>query len=743
MKYKILMALMGLDIGGAETHVIELVKYLKSEGHEIIVASNGGVYEKSLEDVGIKHYKVPMHQRKILSMIKSYFMLKRIIKENNVDIVHSHARIPSFLCGLLHRKDNFIFVTSAHGVFRTNFFLKFLSNWGQKVLAVSDDIRMYLQKNYGVHKKDIILTINGIDTEKFAIREKNESVLREFGLSKDDKILLHVSRLDEKTVLTIKLLLEEAEFLSKEIKRLKIVVVGGGSKFEELKAFSDEQNKKIGYECIIMTGPRTDVNEIISVSDVFIGVSRAALEAMACGKTVVLSGNEGYTGIFDKTKLNFSIESNFCCRGAKLPNKESILSDVCKAFNDLTQKERNELGLFGREVVINNYSIKTMTNDCLKAYDMAVRQTKEKQYTVLMSGYYGFNNSGDEAILISVHKNIENLGDNIDIVVLSNSPVETLEKYGFDVVYRFSLIKVLKALKNCDLLLSGGGSLLQDTTSTRSLMYYLSIILTAKMFRKKVMLYANGIGPVSKKTNRRMVKWVVSKADLITLRENSSYEDLRSMGVKNEKVFVTADPVFTMDSISKDKALNLLKKANIPTDKPIMGVSVRNWKNQDNFIKFFAKVCDEVSEKFNKTIVFIVMHQPNDVKVSEKVQSCMKNKSYILKDLYSPYELIGMISLMDYILSMRLHTLIFAARMNIPLIGFSYDPKIEYYLEKLNMPQGGKTDEFDFNQTMDIITDVENNRQKYVDILKNNSENLEKAAHKNEEYLYDILKGIK
>ena len=104
-KYKILMALMGLEIGGAETHVVELSKELKKQGYDIIVASNGGVYEKELAEAGIRHYHVPLNQRNVLKMARSYFILKKIIKKEKVDIVHSHARIPSFVCGLLKERD--------------------------------------------------------------------------------------------------------------------------------------------------------------------------------------------------------------------------------------------------------------------------------------------------------------------------------------------------------------------------------------------------------------------------------------------------------------------------------------------------------------------------------------------------------------------------------------------------------------------------------------------------------------
>ena len=95
---KILMALMGLEIGGAVTHVLELCKVLAKRGHEIFVASNGGVYEKELDAVGIKHFKVPLHNKKVSSFIKSYVLLKKIIIENEIKLVHAHARIPAFLC---------------------------------------------------------------------------------------------------------------------------------------------------------------------------------------------------------------------------------------------------------------------------------------------------------------------------------------------------------------------------------------------------------------------------------------------------------------------------------------------------------------------------------------------------------------------------------------------------------------------------------------------------------------------
>ena len=741
MKYKILMTLMGLDIGGAETHVVELSKELKKCGHDVYVASNGGVYEDELAKAGIGHYKVPMNQRNVIKMIQSYFLLKRIIREEAFEIVHSHARIPGFICGLLHKRAEFTFVTSAHWVFYTGMGLKYLTNWGQKVVAVSEDIREYLKENYQVRNEDIFVTINGIDTDKFSPETQSVRVREEFALKEGEPTLVYVSRMDESRALAARQLISLAPVLAREISGLRMLIVGGGDVYDELLAKSKDINEQIGYACITMTGGRTDINELVSVADVFVGVSRAALEAMAAGKTTIVAGNEGYIGIFGQDKLETARENNFCCRGCALSTEELLYRDVLYAFSNMTQEERLQAGAYGREVIFQYYSVSRMAEDCVKAYDAAWQERKIPQYHMVMSGYYGFNNTGDEAIMLSMHKNISELGENYRLTVLSNNPAETREKYGIEAVYRFGMKDVLKAIYGCDVLLSGGGSLLQDSTSTRSLLYYLSITAMAKLMGKRVMLYANGIGPVSGKRNRWFVKLVVDRADLITLREENSYDELLSMGVNPKKCFVTADPVFTMCGIETEQAEALLRAEGVPLNKPLVVVSVRNWSDMDKFIGRFANMCDMIIEKYDRTIVFLAMQVPNDITVSEQVCEKMKRSAYVLQGSYAPEEVMGIIRTADFILSMRLHTLIFAAKQNVPLIGFVYDPKIDYYLQKLEMPSGGDLKEFGLEDTLEIIEDVICNREDYVRKLEEKSALLCDQAHQNEVYLKRLLKG--
>ena len=163
----------------------------------------------------------------------------------------------------------------------------------------------------------------------------------------------------------------------------------------------------------------------------------------------------------------------------------------------------------------------------------------------------------------------------------------------------------------------------------------------------------------------------------------------------------------------------------------------------DKFISRFAKLCDTIVEKYNRNIVFLAMQMPNDITISEKVQKRMEQPAYILRGSYTPSEVMGIISTADFILSMRLHTLIFAARQHVPLVGFVYDPKIEYYLEKLEMPSGGDLKSFDMEHTLGLIDDIVKNKQADVTKLEEKAKHLNQMAHRNEKYLMRLLEKRK
>ena len=286
---------------------------------------------------------------------------------------------------------------------------------------------------------------------------------------------------------------------------------------------------------------------------------------------------------------------------------------------------------------------------------------------LLIAGYHGFGNCGDEAILQAMTTNIRKMAGDVNITALSYRPDFTKTEYGIASVQRFNMARVISAIRHSDIILSGGGTLLQNGTSTRSLLYYLSIIKVAKLFKKRVMLYANGIGPVTGSINRRLVKSVVNTVDVITLREKLSEQDLRSIGVTNPNVTVTADPAFKLESISRQEAEALLKEEGIPSDRQRVAVSVRAWTKAqygDDYILKIARVCDDIV-KSGKNVVLLSMEFPKDIEISEKVCAAMKEKSYILKKRFTPGQILGIVGCFDLMISMRLHSLIFAGMRNI------------------------------------------------------------------------------
>lgn len=305
---------------------------------------------------------------------------------------------------------------------------------------------------------------------------------------------------------------------------------------------------------------------------------------------------------------------------------------------------------------------------------------------ILISGYYGFDNSGDDAILKAIVKDLKEKSDNIEIVAFSNNPSNTEKNYGIKAVDRFRMKNVLEEVRTCDLLISGGGSLLQDVTSTRSIVYYLALMNLAKFFKKPVMVYANGIGPINKKYNRLFTKKILNKVDLITLRDYDSKKFVEGLGVENPNIVVTADPVFTLSPSSKDRIEEIFKTENIPFDKPLVGISLRKWKDSKRLIEVIPKAIDYIISNYNANVVFIPMHYPEDLKISQEIMDMVTREGcYILKDKYCVEDIMGIIRELEMIIAMRLHSLIYAATQGTPMLGIIYDPKIEGFLNFIDM----------------------------------------------------------
>jgi polysaccharide pyruvyl transferase CsaB len=737
---RILMATMGLDIGGAETHIVELALELRRRGWEVAVASNGGAYAGRLEEAGARHYSVPMNRRGLWPVVKSIFLMWRAVRRFKPGIVHAHARIPAFICGLLRRVRRFAFVTTAHYTFDTDGSLRFLSNWGDKTIAVSDDIREYLMREYAVAERDIFMTINGIDTAKFSPGAVADGIREELGIGAAERVVCHISRLDGERAgdpaVIARQLIEAAGSIAREAPDVRVLIVGGGDMYGELLVRAREANGSVGRDAVIMTGPRTDVERILAASDVFVGVSRAALEALSTGLPVILAGPQGYMGALTEENYAAAALTNFCCRGCGASETGTLRGEITKTLGAL--RGGAHAGAAGRELVERDYSLGRMADDCVRAYEAALRRPRR----VVMSGYYGFGNAGDEAILHAVRAGITGAHDDISITVLSKDPAQTRTRHNCGAVRRFGVFGVLRALSRCDALVSGGGSLLQDQTSTRSLLYYLWIIALARKLGKKVMIYANGIGPVTRESNRRRVKKVVMGADVVTLRDSGSKDELLAMGVIRGDIRVTADPVFTIGAAPRERSKEILGARGIPADRPFAVVCVRRWTNGGGLYGELAKMCDGIYDRYAMGVVFVAMQTPGDVGISLEISRMMKCPSYVLDGQFTPSELIGIMGASELVVAMRLHALIFAARAAVPSVGIMCDPKLEALARELEMPSAGSVESFGAERALGAVGEITARRAEYSAKLRERAAHLERAARRDPEYLFDLLERL-
>ncbi len=361
--------------------------------------------------------------------------------------------------------------------------------------------------------------------------------------------------------------------------------------------------------------------------------------------------------------------------------------------------------------------------------------------SILMSGYYGFDNSGDDAILKAIVKDLREMNKDIDIVVLSNSPEKTEKMYPVKAVNRFNLFQVIKAIRKASLLISGGGSLLQDVTSNRSLWYYLTVMAIAKLFGKKVMVYSNGIGPIGKGINRILTKWVLNWVDIISLRDEGSRKFIESIGIRNRRTYVTADPVFTLEPANQDIVLDIFKKEDIDKTGHLIGISLREWKKAEDLEIKMAGAIDEILKRYNTKVLFIPMHYPEDLNFCERIMKLLKEEgAYILKDKYSVEEIMGVISELDLIVAMRLHSLIYAATQSVPMVGLVYDPKVSGILESIGMKYMSNVEELDIDKLLLDIDLVWNNQKSIKSELGKLQVDLRNKALKNVEMALDILK---
>ncbi|MEF9991799.1 MAG: polysaccharide pyruvyl transferase CsaB [Peptostreptococcaceae bacterium] len=337
---------------------------------------------------------------------------------------------------------------------------------------------------------------------------------------------------------------------------------------------------------------------------------------------------------------------------------------------------------------------------------------------LVISGYYGFDNLGDEAILQSIIMALKEADENIEITVLSNNPIKTQQNYKVNAINRWSIKKIYKEIKLSDGLISGGGSLLQDVTSSRSIFYYIFIIGIANLVDKPIFIYAQGIGPINKRLNKKIVKFFLNKAQYITLRDEESSKLIKSIGV-NTKIDIVPDPVMGLDISNSDLKC---KKNNY------IIISIRDWGVKKSYLNQIAMSCNAIIKE-GIDIKLLPMHGKLDEGVSKQLAEMIEYEVEVLSYEMKMDEKLKYVSKAKLMIGMRLHALIFAGNVGTPMIGISYDPKIDSYLKLVDQPCIGNIndgiDSYELTQkSLQIVSNYDSIREK----LEQNTSKLKSTA---------------
>ncbi len=681
---KVLHLIRGGDKGGAKTHLFILLDELKKYIDCKVVCLIPGVFYQEILKKDIETVLVEQKKRFDLSVVKK---IEKIIEEEHFDILHVHGAMANFIAQFLKKRINIPIVTTMHSDYLLDFdaFLKKiiftnLNKWSLKkidyFIAVSDGFKdMLIERNF--RPNSIYTVYNGMEFNNVPKEITPKEVFREnFGIKKEDGVIYIgiVARFD--AVKGVDIFLKGAKKLYDKNKNVRFLIAGDGDQGDELKVLA----KDLGiYDVTYFLGFVHDIYGFLNFIDINCLTSLcesfpySMLEGAAMKKPMVASNVGGINSLVREGETGYLFTAK---------NADEFYEKLSKMCENPEQIE-----MMGEEiyrVATTLFSAENFARTHITIYNNILSDFSDrKKYDFLISGYYGYKNSGDDALLLAMITELKNQKDNVRVAVFSKNPKETKRIYRVDAFNRFNPISIYSTIRKAKVLLSGGGSLIQDETSSKSLWYYASILKTAKRCGLKVMQIANGIGPVKRERNRRLAGKVInSSVDKITLRENKSMAELKKMNISVDSM-VTSDPAMILEGSPKKEIIRVFERENIEQGEYVC-ISMRDWKyNPPDFEEKIAAAADYIVEKHNLKVIFIPMQYPADIAISERIAGKMKHKSDIIKERLSIENTIGIIRDAEFVLAMRLHTLIYAVSMNTPIIAIKYDPKVDGFMEYL------------------------------------------------------------
>lgn len=750
---KVLHIIGGGDVGGAKVHVLSLVKELDSNIDVTLLCLRSGAFADEARAIGIKVEVIKSFN--ILSDIKKTI---KLVKNKQFDIIHSHGSKANIFAYAIKKACKIPVVTTMHSDYKLDYLqslfkrmtIGFINSLVLRKLdyyiVVTSAFRKMLVER-GFKNSSIFTILNGMDMNKPVESFTREAFSKKYNipLNSDDILVGTAARLDP--VKDIGTLLAAARHVVEKNPKVKFLIGGEGEQSKELKARSAElglQNNVyfLGwlnnpYELISVL----DINTMTSISE---GFPYYLLEGARFSKATICSQVGGIPDLIESTVNGYLFEPK---------DYATLTAQILDLASD--SSKRTLFGVKINEKANREFSLEAMRETQLKIYDEILKDVSgkklssrhnpgRKKYDVIISGYYGFSNIGDDAMLRSIVENLKREKPDISILVLSKKPAETSLYYGVHAINRKNLFAVYSAMKKSKLFIYGGGNIIQDSTSSRSILFYLGIAWLAKKLGLKLMFYANGIGPINKTRNTEYSRKILNKADIITVREKISLNELNRMGITKPKILLTADAALAVKVDNNTRLDDIFINEGIPLNAAYAGFSVRKCPGCDKhqhatYEQVIAETADYVYNNYNLIPVFIPMEYQVDIPTIQNIVAKMRTHGYVISHNHSVSETFAIIRKMDLMIAMRLHALIFAAYMNVPIIGISYQPKVEGFLEYINQQPVGHVKEITFKEMRRKVDELLLNKDDVKKELGKSVEALVTKAEQNSRLAIELI----
>lgn len=679
---KIMHLISGGDVGGAKAHMIGLLEEL-SKGNELeLVCFMDGPFAREALQRGI-HTRV-LKKRSLFRIARN---LKKYLRNKHFDLLHCHgarANVTSLLMG----RASCPVLSTVHSDSRLDdmgrplpkriveIANRFALGAMEGLITVSDGLkeRLVLRGCDGGRMHTIY---NGICFPKKLPHMPRREYLQSLGLDWDQNCVVCGIAAWGEPVEDMTTLVKVFAQVVKAVPNIRLLIAASGDQ-EEIKSLAEElcpagtvhfagcvQDRNSFYHAL-------DINLQGAVSDVFpYGIIEGA--RMRC---CTIS-----TAVGDVPKVILDNETGFLIP----PDDLGILAlRMIEAARD--PKLRARLGGALYEKVKAEFSVETMGRQQEAVYRSVLnRWHREKQgrYGAVICGAYGKGNAGDDAILMCMLRQLRMQDPDLPITVMTRDPQQTALLTGVSTIHIFDILSAWRVMKKSSLYISGGGSLIQNATSNRSLLYYLFSIRQAKWAGCRVMIYGCGIGPVNGEENRkRTARILETSVDLITLRDPESLRTLRSFGVTGPKTQVTADPALLMEGDDK-AAVRILRSNGLDPEGRYCLFVLRPWDVTRERLADIAAAADYCREKYGLMPLFYTLEPGRDDEITRATAELVKAPCRVLPPVTDGTVLCGLIGRMELVVSMRLHALIFACAQQTKVAAISYDPKVTGFMNYL------------------------------------------------------------